>query len=163
MNHPAITTPTVSIQRPTMSRWRMRDGFSADIREKQVNTRIVRIGLVSLAMLGAHTYDLHLQRMPCAVHRPEWKSPGLMKIKAGPQELPDRYKMEWRAIASAPFGRDLELAVIEASGIHALIFPCRRVLRGWVEAETTAPVDVHPTHWREWDASVSTSSARSVP
>jgi hypothetical protein len=81
--------------------------------------------------------------------------PGLMKVKAGTKQLPDHLQMEWRAIASAPFGRDLELAVIDANEVHALVFPCRRVLRGWVKAKTNSSVNVHPTHWREWDDSVS--------
>jgi hypothetical protein len=75
----------------------------------------------------------------------------LMKIKAGAEELADHSRMEWQLIASAPFDRDLELAVIDAQGLHTLVFPCRRVLRGWVKTKTSAPVDVHPTHWREWD------------
>ena len=78
-----------------------------------------------------------------------------MRIKAKRDALPDRLAMEWRTIASAPFDRDLELAVIDASGQHALVFPCRRVLRGWVKAKTHSPVDVNPTHWREWDDPVS--------
>lgn len=56
----------------------------------------------------------------------------------------------WQSIATAPFDRDLELAVINTSGVHALVFPCRRVLRGWVKSQTAASVHVHPTHWREW-------------
>jgi hypothetical protein len=58
--------------------------------------------------------------------------------------------MEWRTIKTAPFDRVLELAVIDVSGIHALVFPCRRVLRGWVKAQTGSLVKVYPTHWREW-------------
>ncbi|WP_298108911.1 hypothetical protein [Bradyrhizobium sp.] len=58
--------------------------------------------------------------------------------------------MEWQTIRTAPFGRDLQLAVIKAGGVYALIFPCRRVLRGWVKAETNEYVYVRPTHWREW-------------
>jgi hypothetical protein len=68
--------------------------------------------------------------------------------------------MEWQTIATAPFDRDLELAVIDAEGQHALVFPCRRVLRGWAKADTYSPVNVHPTHWREWDDSVSPLFAR---
>jgi hypothetical protein len=56
----------------------------------------------------------------------------------------------WNSIASAPFDRDLELAVIDADGAHALVFPCRRVLAGWINAETRQRIDVHPTHWRDW-------------
>jgi hypothetical protein len=88
--------------------------------------------------------------------------PLLMKINAGRAELPDHLRMDWWAIASAPFDRDLELAVIEASGMHTLVFPCRRVLRGWVDARTNLPVHVHPTHWREWDDSVSPLSSRAA-
>lgn len=58
---------------------------------------------------------------------------------------------DWKSIESAPFDRDLELAVIEYDGSYALVFPCRRVPDGWVEAETSLPVNVHPTHWRNWD------------
>ena len=33
----------------------------------------------------------------------------------------------WQSIPSAPFDRDLELAVIDDDGTHALVFPCRRI------------------------------------
>ena len=58
----------------------------------------------------------------------------------------------WQPIATAPFDRDLELAVINGSGVHMLVFPCRRILRGWIKSENGEPVDVHPTHWREWQS-----------
>lgn len=58
--------------------------------------------------------------------------------------------MEWQTIAIAPFDREVELAVIGYDGVHALAFPCRRVLGGWVHAETRKQIDVRPTHWREW-------------
>jgi len=77
----------------------------------------------------------------------------LMKIKHAVKGLPDDPSMEWQPIASAPFERDLEVAVLEAAEIHRLVFPCRRVLRGWVNAKTATAVTIHPTHWREWDAS----------
>ena len=58
---------------------------------------------------------------------------------------------DWQPIATAPFDRDLRLAVIDQQGIaHALVFPCRRVLGGWLKAETKARIDVDPTHWQEW-------------
>jgi hypothetical protein len=56
----------------------------------------------------------------------------------------------WQPIASAPFDRDLELAVIDQEGPHALIFPCRRILHGWVNAQTEQQITVWPTHWRPW-------------
>lgn len=58
---------------------------------------------------------------------------------------------EWQLIATAPFDRDLRLAVIDQQGVaHALVFPSRRVLGGWLKAETKARIDVDPTHWQEW-------------
>ncbi|MEJ2377590.1 MAG: hypothetical protein P8Y71_20095 [Pseudolabrys sp.] len=60
---------------------------------------------------------------------------------------------EWQAVATAPFDRDLELAVISNGEVHALVFPCRRILNSWVNAETKKVLDVRPTHWREWNAS----------
>jgi len=62
----------------------------------------------------------------------------------------------WHSIGSAPFDRDLELAVIDGDGTHALVFPCRRVLNGWMKTETRARLDVSPTHWREWRAAAAT-------
>jgi len=59
--------------------------------------------------------------------------------------------MHWQTITTAPFDRDLELAVIDTEGQHALVFPCRRDIYGWVKAKTYSSVNVHPTHWREWD------------
>jgi hypothetical protein len=59
----------------------------------------------------------------------------------------------WQSVSSAPFNEDLELAVIDEDGPHLLVFPCRRVLDGWVDAETNKRINVHPTHWRSWDHS----------
>jgi len=56
----------------------------------------------------------------------------------------------WQHIFTAPFDRDLEVAVIERGDTHSLVFPCRRILGGWMSAETKRRIDVHPTHWREW-------------
>ncbi len=58
--------------------------------------------------------------------------------------------MNWEPIATAPFDRDLELAVINYDGVHALVFACRRIVGGWMKADTKARIDVRPTHWREW-------------
>jgi hypothetical protein len=56
----------------------------------------------------------------------------------------------WQPIATAPFDLDLELAVFDGDGAHALVFACRRILDGWMKAETRERLDVRPTHWREW-------------
>jgi hypothetical protein len=56
----------------------------------------------------------------------------------------------WEPITSAPFDRDLELAVIDKTGTHALVFACRRIANGWMHAQTGERLDVRPTHWRPW-------------
>ena len=58
----------------------------------------------------------------------------------------------WQQVSTAPFDRDLELAVIDDDGPHALVFPCRRILNGWMKVETKERLDVRPTHWRDWQS-----------
>ncbi|BCH24222.1 hypothetical protein MesoLjLb_40070 [Mesorhizobium sp. L-8-3] len=57
----------------------------------------------------------------------------------------------WHPISTAPFNHDLQLAVMDWDGPHALVFPCRRVLTGWVKSDSNERVDVSPTHWRIWE------------
>jgi hypothetical protein len=56
----------------------------------------------------------------------------------------------WHPVFTAPFDRDLELAVIDDTGVRAIAFPCRRVLGGWIKAESKKWIEARPTHWREW-------------
>jgi hypothetical protein len=56
----------------------------------------------------------------------------------------------WQPISTAPFERDLELSVQDDDEHHALVFPCRRISSGWVNAETKRWLDLRPTHWRGW-------------
>jgi hypothetical protein len=58
----------------------------------------------------------------------------------------------WEGITTAPYDRDLELAVIEDDRAHSLIFACRRTPVGWIRAATCERVTVSPTHWRSWTA-----------
>jgi hypothetical protein len=62
-----------------------------------------------------------------------------------PQTIPH---MEWQPISTAPFDRNLELAVFDTRGRpHALVFPCRRILGGWIDAETKEKLSaLRPTH-----------------
>jgi hypothetical protein len=60
----------------------------------------------------------------------------------------------WYEISSAPFNRDLELAVIDSKGTHAVTFACRRVLGGWIKADTSKRTNLRPTHWREWSKDI---------
>jgi hypothetical protein len=64
-------------------------------------------------------------------------------------------EVSWHLIATAPFDCDLQLAVVEGGETHALVFRCRRVGNGWVNAETAKPIAVDPTHWRKWPDRVS--------
>ncbi|TPL43270.1 hypothetical protein FJ957_23595 [Mesorhizobium sp. B2-4-6] len=57
----------------------------------------------------------------------------------------------WNPIASAPFGRSLELAVLDEEGLHALVFPCEKGRDGWMDVVTRVRVDIRPTHWRDWN------------
>ena len=65
----------------------------------------------------------------------------------------------WQPASTAPFDRDLELAVIDPAGPHALVFPCRRILGGWIKTETKQRIALDPTHWREWRADRSESAS----
>lgn len=56
----------------------------------------------------------------------------------------------WKSIIEAPLEQDLELAVIDEEGVHALVFPCQRRPGAWVNAMTGEILEVHPTHWRAW-------------
>jgi len=68
--------------------------------------------------------------------------------------------MDWKAIDTAPFDRDVELAVIDGAWVHALAFPCRRVFGGWVNAETKKRLYyLLPTHWRDRSAVPATSAS----
>jgi len=66
----------------------------------------------------------------------------------------DEFIMDWKPIDTAPFDRDVELAaVINGDGKHALTFPCRRTIGGWVNAATKKQLYlILPTHWRVWVA-----------
>lgn len=57
----------------------------------------------------------------------------------------------WQPIQSAPFGRYLQLSVIEGQ-VHALAFPCRRTERGWVN-RAGKTIKIRPSHWRDWTES----------
>lgn len=74
-----------------------------------------------------------------------------MRIKDGGHKLPNHAAMEWQPVETAPYGADLELAVIDAKGIHMLVFPCRRIPAGWLKSATNQWIAVHPTHWRSWN------------
>jgi hypothetical protein len=87
----------------------------------------------------------------CRLH-PLPRGRDLIQIKAGQTAALQAHLKQWEPIASAPFGRELELAVLDDDGAHALAFACRRAADGWIDARTRHQIDVRPTHWREWNA-----------
>lgn len=52
----------------------------------------------------------------------------------------------WREIATAPFDREIELAVI--SGEVGMPRCCIRYGEDFLDAETLRPVEIEATHWR---------------
>jgi hypothetical protein len=57
---------------------------------------------------------------------------GMRQVEAGPGRENER----WLPISSAPFDRDLELAVIGYNGVHALAFPAAVF---WAAGSSRAP------------------------
>jgi hypothetical protein len=64
--------------------------------------------------------------------------------------LGDYFRMDkvsnWKSIATAPAGADLELSIYDEGEYHALVFPCRRDGSSWRDV----PMPLQPTHWRLW-------------
>jgi len=52
---------------------------------------------------------------------------------------------EWRDITTAPFDREIELAMV---GGDAGVLCCIRHGDGWLDAATLRPIEVTATHWR---------------
>ena len=77
-----------------------------------------------------------------------------MTIEDATRERRNDFLMEWQPVITAPYGADLEVAVINGNGLHAVVFPCRRGVYGWINAASGASVEAHPSHWRAWDDGV---------
>lgn len=57
-------------------------------------------------------------------------------------------------MSDVPPDRDLRLAVIEGTEVHALVFPCRRADKSWVNSVTGRTVKIYPTHYQDWASHV---------
>jgi hypothetical protein len=77
-----------------------------------------------------------------------------MTIEEATQEPPGERRTVWQPVTTAPYGIDLEVAVVNGSGLHAVVFPCRRGVYGWINAASGVSVEVRPSHWRAWDDAV---------
>jgi hypothetical protein len=53
----------------------------------------------------------------------------------------------WREIASAPFDREIEVAILDED-ISVRGGSCLRHGDGWLDAETLRPIELTATHWR---------------
>jgi hypothetical protein len=95
----------------------------------------------------ARSYELWQRLKLFTNEAARWKNDLTQNIR--PLAAENR-NMLWQPISIAPFDLDLELAVRDGGELHALVFPCRRTLGGWVKAATKERVCVNPTHWRHW-------------
>ncbi len=58
--------------------------------------------------------------------------------------------MEWKPIHTVPLDHDVEIAVTDSTGMHAVACLCRLTERGWIAAESKRRLYwVRPTHWRD--------------
>jgi hypothetical protein len=55
----------------------------------------------------------------------------------------------WQPISGVPADQEVEVLVTDNFGSYPLAFPCRLTQKGWVNANTESPLEVHPTHWRQ--------------
>jgi hypothetical protein len=62
-----------------------------------------------------------------------------------------RFMSDWKPIASAPAGIELELSIYDGGEYHALAFPCQRENSGWRDVRANRSMLLEPTHWRLWD------------
>jgi hypothetical protein len=65
-------------------------------------------------------------------------------------ELGQTDSLTWHPVVLAPFGLDLELAVLDDEGDDVYDLPCRKAVNGWIDAKWLSRVDFKPTHWRRW-------------
>ena len=86
----------------------------------------------------------------CGYLRARFVGPGELIYINGSNAAVTYPVMMWQPVSNAPFDCDLEVAVIDKAGPHALVFPCRRVVGGWINARSNVRIDVSPTHWRLW-------------
>jgi len=69
----------------------------------------------------------------------------MKRLRAALARILDR--STWREIATAPFDRELELAVIDGA-VRAIDVFCLRHGDDWLDAETLRPIRITATHWR---------------
>ena len=59
-------------------------------------------------------------------------------------------RMEWKPIDTVPRDRDVEVAVTDSTGMHAVACPCRLSEHGWIAANSKRRLYwIRPTHWRD--------------
>ena len=91
----------------------------------------------------------HPSYYPILISPKRLRNPNLLNSDRSWRGQP-RPMFVWHPISTAPFDRDLELGVVDLNDVRAIPFPCRRVIGGWIKAETETRIDPCPTHWRDW-------------
>ena len=62
----------------------------------------------------------------------------------------------WHPISTAPYNRNLELQIVEATRMIALPFPCRHTNGGdWINVDLGTRIQIQPVSWRVWQHSQS--------
>jgi hypothetical protein len=74
-------------------------------------------------------------------------------FRLNPGKMPQVHTLpeKWLPVSIAPSDVDLEVCVIDAGVVHALVFPCRKSGNGWVDVAMRNRIDIEPTHWRKWE------------
>jgi hypothetical protein len=74
---------------------------------------------------------------------------------------------EWYLILTAPLDRNLQLSVQEKEEVHSLVFPCRRIQKGWVNALTgnqlSSILRIGVTDWTKVRAKITSKTYLSMP
>jgi len=62
-----------------------------------------------------------------------------------------RLSDKWLPVSIAPGDTNLEVGVMDKRGdVVALVFPVHKKGTYWVDATMKKPIDIAPTHWRQW-------------
>ena len=105
----------------------------------------IQLAPINVRYCFANTPDL--SDYPTLISPKRLRNPDFV-IETGDGGAQPRSTFVWYPISNAPFDRDLELGVVDSHSVRVIPFPCRRILGGWIKAETKTRIDVSPTQAR---------------